>query len=187
MPQCLLLSAVDLFVGGWAALVLPWSEPCAHLWPGPSDSGLTPVPFAPSRAAECDFPVLAVCLGNLGFPIFMGVWVEFRGRAPTPCSKTTTSKSVSGTSAVLCLLLFGGPGALPAESRPGRANQSPVPPAGPCVRGHGCGGSGQSRTHCGHWGFTRLGPRERPPCPGAWAQRGQLSVPASPAQQSLPG
>lgn len=52
-----------------------------------------PPPRLPRSGTEVSFGGSVVCLGNPGFPIFLGLWVERRRMRPHPLPQTTTAKS----------------------------------------------------------------------------------------------
>lgn len=154
-------------------------------------SPLPPPPPLPAVACSlaADFSFWAsACLGNVGFPLYMGVWVEFGGgwHAPTPGPETTTAKSElpeparfsdfcccqGGASAGCCLL----------ESMSTKGVRIPEStPLDPTWQGNGClgrSGQGQARP----WALVREPPHVSP-CPGALPAHLQCFTSASRPRQ----
>lgn len=147
MPQAVAAacwSAARLSAGGGAVLGFAWSpDPC-----------LTPPPHSSFPGSRVQLPACAVCPGSLGFPVFLGVWVESGGVcAPILCSKTTSAVVAARASEVLTSAVGGGgqgSGALPSaacSSPPqGGPAASPSPPyATPPCRVMGAWASGPSQ------------------------------------------
>lgn len=147
MPQAVAAgcwSAARLSAGGGAVLGFAWSpDPC-----------LTPPPHSSFPGSRVQLPACAVCPGSLGFPVFLGVWVESGGVcAPILCSKTTSAVVAARAGEVLTSAVGGGgqgSGALPSaacSSPPqGGPAASPSPPyATPPCRVMGAWASGPSQ------------------------------------------